>query len=266
MTYPYIEGYQGHTSGPNGTITRIVVHGTVSPCQSGGARSVASYFQSPNAGGLAHYVVDPAEIIQCCHEDTACWHAPPNHGSIGVELCDPQTGPGGRWGDQPHLHMLHLAAQLVADLCKRHNLPVKYVDAAGLLRGETGITTHADVSQAWHQSDHTDPGPDFPMSAFIHSCQQSGAVPTPAPPHGDRFLHLTKSPMTGQDVKDVQHALNVAGNHLPEDGVYGQATADLVNQFNHNHGIKDAHGADARGVTAATWAELREIVHGKGPT
>lgn len=77
----------------------------------------------------------------------------------------------------------------------------------------------------------------------------------------DRFLRLTNPQMRGQDVKNIQHALNVAGNHLAEDGVYGLKTGQTVNLFNHNHHIKDAHGADARGVVPGTWATLRKIVH-----
>ncbi|MGZ6836788.1 MAG: N-acetylmuramoyl-L-alanine amidase [Blastococcus sp.] len=184
MTYVFIEGNQAHTSGANGPVTRIVMHATVSPCERGGARSVARYFQSPQAGGLAHYVVDPSEVVQCCKEDVCAWHAPPNHGSIGVELCDPMSGPDSRWTDDPHARMLARAAVLVADLCKRLGVPVVYVDAAGLSAGRHGITTHAEVSAAFHQSDHTDPGPAFPMARFldlVRAANQPAVKPTPAP-------------------------------------------------------------------------------------
>jgi N-acetyl-anhydromuramyl-L-alanine amidase AmpD len=175
MAYTFIQGNQAHTSGPNGEITRVVIHATVSACVPGGARGNAQYFQSAGAGGLAHFVVDPGEVVQCCAEDVACWHAPPNHGSIGVELCDPQDG-GNHWGDNNHKAMLHLAARLVRDLCIRHNIPMQYIGKNDLLMGKKGITTHYDVSQAWHQSDHHDPGPAFPMHDFIALVNQ-GSTP-----------------------------------------------------------------------------------------
>lgn len=165
--YIWIEGDQDHTSGSNGAITRVVIHATVSPCEKGGARKVARYFQSPNAGGLAHYIVDPGETVQSCREDVACWHAPPNKHSIGVELCDPQSGSAERWYDEPHQLMLARAAVLVADLCKRHHLPVTYLRAADLLAGAQGITMHRDVSAAFKQSSHTDPGVAFPIEHFL---------------------------------------------------------------------------------------------------
>lgn len=184
----FIAGYAGHTSGPNGQITRVVIHATVSPCQRGGARANARYFQSPNSGGLAHYIIDPGELIGCCDEDTACWHAPPNHGSIGVELCDPQTGDD--WGDPDHHAMLQLAAELVRDICTRRGLPIVWLTPSELLAGDTGITGHAQVSQAWHKTDHTDPGPYFPTDHFIELV--AGPAAPPAPSQEDKVLHLIK--------------------------------------------------------------------------
>lgn len=180
----YLEGNQRHTSGPNGTVTRVVLHATVSPCEPGGARANARYFQSANAGGLAHYVVDPSETVQCCKEDIACWHAPPNKGSIGVELCDPQNGSVDRWYDDLHSRMLQRAAALVADICRRHQLPIRYVNTGGLLQGQSGITMHRDVAQAWRQSTHTDPGVGFPIAHFIDLVNKVG-TPVPRQPQGD---------------------------------------------------------------------------------
>lgn len=79
----------------------------------------------------------------------------------------------------------------------------------------------------------------------------------PTPPAGDRWLGLTNPPMIGQDVKNVQNALRVAGNRwLVADGVYGRDTADLIALFQRNRGITE------RGVGPKTWAALRLVVHG----
>ena len=180
MTYTFIEGSHLHMQGSNGTITRIVIHGTVSSCARGGARNVARYFQSDNAGGLAHFVVDPGEVIQTCKEDTACWHAPPNKGSLGVELCDWQSGPAARWLDLDHTAMLQHAAGVVADLCHRYNIPARKLSVADVKNGLTGICGHADVSAAFHQSDHTDPGVAFPWPTFIHMVQAALRPPAHA--------------------------------------------------------------------------------------
>ena len=176
MAYTFIQGSRQHMQGRNGKITRVVIHATVSSCARGGARNIAGYFQSDSAGGLAHYIVDPGEVIQCCKEDTACWHAPPNHGSIGVELCDWQSGPADRWLDHDHTAMLQHAAGLVADICKRNGIPVRKLSATDLQAGRLGICGHADVSDAFRLSDHTDPG-DFPWAKFIGMVQAASRPP-----------------------------------------------------------------------------------------
>lgn len=181
--------YHHQAPGSNGKITRVVMHGTVSPCVVGGAEANAHYFQNPSAGGAAHYIGDPATIVCSVDEDCKAAHAPPNAGSIGIELCDPQSGDGARWGDADHLSMLELVAKLTADICDRHQLPLVWLSARDLLDGKTGITSHANVAQAWHQTDHTDPGPDFPVDVFLALVDPQ--QPTPKPKRG-KVIRLIK--------------------------------------------------------------------------
>jgi hypothetical protein len=173
----YIPGYGGHVGGPNGEIIRVVVHGTVSATIRGGARNNARYFQSPGSGGLAHYTVDADEIIGCADEDMWTWGAPPNPGEIHVEFCDIVDGPPERWADLDHQSMLHLGARLIGDICARRHVPLVQLSTGLLILNRHGITGHLEVSEAWHQTDHHDPGPGFPwaqLSALITG-------PTPAP-------------------------------------------------------------------------------------
>jgi N-acetyl-anhydromuramyl-L-alanine amidase AmpD len=159
-----LTGYHG---GKQSSISRIVIHGTVSPCVKGGAVSVARYFQSPKTGGSAHYVVDPGEVVRCVPEGTVAYHAPPNTGSIGVELCDPQSGSSSRWGDANHEAMLQRAATLVRQIAIRWGIPLKRLSVAQVKAGAKGICGHVDVSQAFRQTDHTDPGSGFPWAHFM---------------------------------------------------------------------------------------------------
>jgi N-acetylmuramoyl-L-alanine amidase CwlA len=76
------------SAGANKPPTRVVIHSTVSPCKPGGAEQIAAYFRSPAAGGSAHYVVDPDEVVQVVFDSVIAWHAPPNAHSIGIEMCD----------------------------------------------------------------------------------------------------------------------------------------------------------------------------------
>lgn len=170
---PYL-GPAAHTSkGNNKPIERIVIHSTVSPCVPGGARKIAAYFRSPNAGGSAHYVVDPSEAVQVVYDGVIAWHAPPNAHSLGIEMCD-TPGPvlndkpgtarfkalrrAWRWAQPNQRRMLRRTAALTAQLALAYDVPLRFLTSAQLRAGAHGITTHNNVSQAFHQSTHWDPG------------------------------------------------------------------------------------------------------------
>jgi hypothetical protein len=178
---PYTGPPDKRSAGSNKPIDRIVVHSTVSPCKPGGARDISRYFRSEQAAGSAHYVVDPAEAVQSAWDSVICWHAPPNRHSIGVEMCDmPGPVPGDsvsaarrkalrrvwRWRRPEQRDMLARTARLVAELCAAYDVPPRFVTATMLRKGMRGVTTHAEVSKAWKQSTHWDPG-WWPRFAFM---------------------------------------------------------------------------------------------------
>lgn len=168
---PYLGPPAHSTAGSNKPIRRIVIHSTVSPCREGQARSTARWFRSYAARGSAHYAVDPGEVIQCAYDSVICWHAPPNAGSLGVEMCEYPSRDKGRWGDRNHTRMLARTARLVAQLCLAYDVPPRYIGPIRLRLGWRGVTTHAAVSRAFHQSDHWDPGA-WPRRRFMRMVRQ----------------------------------------------------------------------------------------------
>lgn len=165
-----------HDSGSgNLPINRVVIHATVSPCERGGAVNIANYFASPSSGGSAHYVVDPGQIVRCLPDNIIGWHAPPNSNSIGVELTCTLANEGkGHWGRANHQAMLRLAAKLVHDECRKHDIPMRKIGPRQLRRGVRGICGHDDVRDAWQQTTHWDPGPHFPWGQFIEMVRNAG--------------------------------------------------------------------------------------------
>lgn len=167
---PPYEGPAAHVSaGDNMPIHRIVLHSTVSPCKAGGRHDIARYFRSPEAGGSANYVTDPVDAVQVVGDHQIAWHAPPNQHSLGVEMCDmpvpvpplplrPLKRLFWRWRRPEQQAMLHVTAQLVAQLCLAYGVPIRWLSVRALRRGRHGITVHANVSRAFKQSDHWDPG------------------------------------------------------------------------------------------------------------
>ena len=250
MNFPFIPAYH-YSVGSNLPINRIVIHGTVSATRPGGARATASYFQNPASGGSAQYIVDPVETIQSAFDDTICWHAPPNQGSIGVEFCDwvywQQGGQtvadldpfwagkteadfNRRWSLPRWDAMLRRGAQLVSNLASQHSVPVARLSVADLLVGHHGICGHVDVSQAWHQTDHTDPGPTFPWSTFMAYVMGATVGPAPSP---QPSLPPHPTPVPGQLVVDggmgsatISRWQRVMGT--PVDGIISQPRSSLV--------------------------------------
>lgn len=159
-----------YTLGPRrGSVDLIVIHTMEAAEKPTTAVNVATWFAGPNAPqASAHYCVDSEHVVQCVRDDDIAWHAPGvNHCAIGIEHAGYAKQSAADWRDAFSSAMLERSARLCAKLCLKHELPVEFVDADGLLAGRRGITTHWEVTKAFHKSTHTDPGKSFPMDAFI---------------------------------------------------------------------------------------------------
>ncbi|MGH3502320.1 MAG: N-acetylmuramoyl-L-alanine amidase [Nocardioidaceae bacterium] len=168
----YIGPPRNHGGASNKPIHRIVMHSTVSPCEEGGARNIAHMFETTTRDASAHYIVDPGEVIQGLYDSYVGYHAPPNQHSLGVEMCEyPKHTRKSRWfKDKDHVRMLKRAAKLVAQLCLAYDVPIQWVGGKELREGKHGITGHANVSWAWHETTHWDPGA-FPHVEFVEMVQ-----------------------------------------------------------------------------------------------
>ena len=164
-------GIPRHHSGERNLddLTRIVIHSAVMDCKPGAARLLAKWCAEGTTMGSWHYGVDPDETTQCAWDRFVCWHAPPNGGSLGIEMADrPALGATGmaRWALPRQRRMLKRAAELTAELCLAYDIPAVLLTPAGLKEGRRGIATHNSVSDAFHQSTHWDPGA-WPRTRFM---------------------------------------------------------------------------------------------------
>lgn len=118
-----------------------------------------------------HYTVDADSVTQCVKDEYTAWHCGHNGNAIGIgiEICGKADQSRVEWFDTISLATLNNAARLCARLCHKWNIPAKVVNDRGLVNGESGITTHQFVSAAWKQSNHYDPGPGFPLGAFVQA-------------------------------------------------------------------------------------------------
>jgi N-acetylmuramoyl-L-alanine amidase CwlA len=150
----------------------IVMHSTVGPTKAGSAEGVADFFKTEQTPTSAHYVVDAgpytSAVIQCVPDHTVAYHCGHNQDSIGIEMCDQPAQPITRWKDADHQALMANAARLVATLCLAYSIRPWYVPWPALRLGVKGVTTHWQMTQAFHQSTHTDPGA-WPRKAFMRA-------------------------------------------------------------------------------------------------
>ncbi len=177
-------------------VTNIVCHTMEAAEKPTTAEGVAHYFYlgCPDINGKerkasCNVCIDADSIVQCVLESDIAYHAAGiNHCSIGIEHAGYANQGAAGWADAYSVSMLKLSAFYAAMMVKQFNIPVVWVEAEGLLNGEPGFTSHAEVSKACvlatqrklttssyfnkenpskPRSNHYDPGKDFPIDTYL---------------------------------------------------------------------------------------------------
>lgn len=252
-------------SGPgNITPTRVVVH-TTSPVvgypkasQPGMAASTARYFASGATIGSAHYVVDVAGEQHCVPDAIVANHAPPNGHSIGIEICAEggnyaQSYTREQWLSPQVWPAVLNAAKRTRELCQRFGIPMVRLTVQDLLLGRHGVCGHVDVSNAWHQSTHSDPGPGFPWPEFMQAVNSPSAPSTPTPepkprPEEDDVMYIKCKP----DPTKPEWTAILTGSMFV--GLASKGELDSAN-------AEIAAGARCQWVELATWNEFDKRSH-----
>lgn len=169
-TIPFVAA-KNFTRAGRTTVDVVVIHTMEAAETSTTAENVAAWGAGPNAPQASwHYAIDDDSIVQCVREEDVAWAAPSrNHNGIQLEHAGYARQTAEQWADDYSTRMLRLSAKLTARICRRSNIPVTFVDAQGLLRGDRGITTHWEVSKGPGRglTSHVDPGPHFPMARYL---------------------------------------------------------------------------------------------------
>lgn len=172
MELKFIEA-RWYTKTSGRRIDYIVIHDMEAPEKGETAENIARYFATTDTKASAHYNVDNNSIVQSVREQDIAYHAPPNLHSIGVEHAGYARQSREEWLDAYGQDMLRLSARLVAELVLKYNLPVQWLSPDELRAGKRGITSHRNVSKAFGQSSHTDPGPDFPIGWYMDRVREA---------------------------------------------------------------------------------------------
>jgi hypothetical protein len=175
---PFVEA-RHYNRAPRALVDLIVLHCMEAAESATTAERCALYMATlpadlpPNKKKSYHYGVDSDSVVQTVPDHCVAYGAPgANHNGLHIELAGYARQSRVEWLDPFGTRMLWLAAQLVARKCTERDIPVAYLPAAKLIGPRPrGITTHHEVSLAYKKSDHTDPGPGFPIDWFLQQVE-----------------------------------------------------------------------------------------------
>jgi N-acetyl-anhydromuramyl-L-alanine amidase AmpD len=240
--------------GPRARVDLVVIHSAEIAESFTGAEALMRACATQDRVASWHYAVDANSVTQSVREEDIAFHAPgANNNGVGIELTGRAAQSAAGWDDDFSRNTLELAAGLSAQICARWAIPVQFIDAAGLLAGQRGITTHRMVSQAFKKSTHTDPGPNFPMGRFLELVLLGATIAEPAPLPAAAVRPTLKRGSKGTAVVELQQRLNARGAEplLKVDGDFGEKTDTAVRAFQQTHAL-NATGI----VEQETWAAL----------
>lgn len=146
----------------------VMIHATANNAT---AENEASYAKRRPDSTSSHYYVDDDSIVQSLDTDLRAWHAGNTEGNdhaIAYELTAQNVNVGRAWWlDTDNIEWPLFADQVAKD-CEAHGITPRTLTDAQLRVGSmTGIITHVQGNRVWGGSDHTDPGPNFPMDYLV---------------------------------------------------------------------------------------------------
>jgi N-acetyl-anhydromuramyl-L-alanine amidase AmpD len=162
----------------------IVIHSMEFPEKGDTAESCAKFFQDPRdkhgkpRPASAHVCIDNNSIVQSVLDNNIPAAAPgANSDGIHLELAGFAKQTEAEWLDDFGKQLLENAAEAAAQYCLKYDIPVLRLTNPDLANGKTkGFVSHAQVSEVFKLSDHTDPGPSFPWQFFLTSVEAHRAA------------------------------------------------------------------------------------------
>jgi N-acetylmuramoyl-L-alanine amidase len=188
FTIPSPNYHKGRTR----AIRLVVLHTAETATGIGVARNIANYLAGPQVRASCHYAVDPGETVAQVPEADTAWTAPgANADGVQIEQAGRAGYTAAEWaGGLCELMLRTQVAPLVADICRRNNLPAVWLTPEQVAAGAKGVTDHAGVNAAFGLSDHWDCGPNYPMQLVVDmAARLLGTTPTEG--DDDMPTHLT---------------------------------------------------------------------------
>jgi hypothetical protein len=166
----------------------LVIHTSEGGELPSSAEGLARYIASPAVpGNLAsyHYIADNDRVIPIVPDGYQA-HAAGGGNSQGLHICHPGKAAQTRdeWFDEQSATQLEQVARWLVDKSQQYGIPLTKLGPDQVRAGQTGVCGHHDVSLAFKQSTHTDPGKGYPWDMVIQHAVDLARGPIVPPDPG----------------------------------------------------------------------------------
>lgn len=161
---PYRDQMNGLWSSANNDKQFIAQHTTESES---GNTNVIAYLERTEAGSYQTMVDFDGEEVRMVPDDKQAWGAMSQGNRRGLHVCVMGRAEWSRdrWLQEGKL--LERTAMRYAAWSKEYGIPLVKISAGQAANGERGVLGHIDISAAFGESDHWDPGHNFPYDVVI---------------------------------------------------------------------------------------------------
>ncbi len=167
---------------PTAGLRLLVVHTSEGSEGPSSAENLCSFMtlkgDRPNGDGTYfgasyHYVTDTDRVLPAAPDNVVAYAAA-GANNDGVHICIPGKAGQTRqeWLDGvSRAYIVQLGAVMI-DVANRYDIPLVPLTVAEIVAGAHGYCGHVDISNAYHRSDHTDPGVAFPWDVLAAELEE----------------------------------------------------------------------------------------------
>ncbi|MFC9786424.1 N-acetylmuramoyl-L-alanine amidase [Rhodococcus sp. NPDC127528] len=147
--------------------------------------SLLAWCADKNRGASYNTMIDRQGRTGRCNDDQyAPWAAGWTGNARGWHVCLLGFAAQSRGEWLSYTGQLDRLADMLAFYCRKYQIPAVWLTAADVRAGKRGICGHAEISEAWREVNHTDPGPNFPKDVLIAKVAAKLAPQPTAPKQG----------------------------------------------------------------------------------
>lgn len=161
---PYREQMTGLWNDADNTKQLIVQHTTESD---GGNTAVIGFLEDTRRGSYQTMIDYDGEEVRMVPDNRQAWGAGPQGNMRGLHVCAMGRAAYSRQRWLSEEKLIERTAMRYAQWSRQYGIPLVKLTADQVHAGKRGVCGHTDISDAWGEVDHTDPGPGFPYDAVI---------------------------------------------------------------------------------------------------